>query len=191
MRCFLLFITSFILLHVQQSTQDDLKTTMMKRTLIQSKLQINAENLKKNNATLTNLTKALQERIGNINNKLSPDGLSIDEYVACIRNLMEAETGVGLMESLIEAIESEKKNFGFTNSYIAKMKQCFQIKIKKYEGMAESYAWEICSLIQPEVFHQEIEEITNLMGELYAEIKTQAETVFQRKLYTDQMNWSN
>nr|CAH8860755.1 unnamed protein product [Trichobilharzia regenti] len=172
---FLLLITSFILLHIQQSTQNDLQTLLMRRTLIQSKLRWNAVDLQKNNATLLNITKALQERIENINIQLSPDGLSINDYAACTGKLLEAETGFGLMQRYIA-------------NDIVKMKECFQNKKKNYEGIIKGNGWEACSLTHPELLHEEIEEMTNMIAELYSEIKEQAETVFRRKLYTSRSN---
>nr|CAH8860752.1 unnamed protein product [Trichobilharzia regenti] len=184
---FLLLITSFILLHIQQSTQNDLQTLLMRRTLIQSKLRWNAVDLQKNNATLLNITKALQERIENINIQLSPDGLSINDYAACTGKLLEAETGFGLMQNLVEAIEKEE-NFRYIANDIVKMKECFQNKKKNYEGIIKGNGWEACSLTHPELLHEEIEEMTNMIAELYSEIKEQAETVFRRKLYTSRSN---
>ncbi|CAH8862021.1 unnamed protein product [Trichobilharzia szidati] len=113
MRCFVLFISFFILLHVQQSTQDDLRYIKHKLSWIKKRLTRNA---------------------GNINSKMSPDGLSIDKYIACRRKEMEGRSGVTLMKYLVETIQTEEKNFGFIPADIAKMKQCFQNKTKKYEG---------------------------------------------------------
>nr|CAH8862191.1 unnamed protein product [Trichobilharzia regenti] len=107
----------------------------------------------------------------NINIQLSPDGLSINDYAACKGKLMEAETGVGLMQRFI------------TNDTV-KMKECFENKKKKYEGMIDSYEVDICSPVHPDVLHQEIEEMTDLISDMYSEIQKQTETVFQRKLYT-------
>nr|CAH8862194.1 unnamed protein product [Trichobilharzia regenti] len=173
--------------YIQQSTQNDLLTLRMRRALIQSKLKWNAVDLQKNNVTLKNITKALQERIENINIQLSPDGLSINDYAACKGKLMEAETGVGLMQNFVEAIEIEE-NFGKLQRFITndtvKMKECFENKKKKYEGMIDSYEVDICSPVHPDVLHQEIEEMTDLISDMYSEIQKQTETVFQRKLYT-------
>ncbi|CAH8862179.1 unnamed protein product [Trichobilharzia szidati] len=188
MRCFLLFISFSILLHVQQSTQDDLQTIKMKQRLVQQKLLWNEANLKKNNATLTNLAKRLQETIENINTRLSPHRLSVDKYVACISKQMKADTGVELMESLVEAIEKEKKISKFITSDTEEMKECFQNKKKIYEAISKSEGWEKCSPDHPEALNDEIDEMTNLMTELYSEIKKQAETVFKRKLYTFRSN---
>nr|CAH8860779.1 unnamed protein product [Trichobilharzia regenti] len=88
MRYFLLFITSFILLHVQQSTQD--------------------KDLRKNNVTLTTLKKELQSQTENINIRLSPGGLSVNKYIACRTKLMEEQTGVELMKSMVENIRNEE-----------------------------------------------------------------------------------
>nr|CAH8860773.1 unnamed protein product [Trichobilharzia regenti] len=107
MRYFLLFITSFILLHVQQSTQDKFKNTMMK-TLIRNKLKWNSEDLRKNNVTLTTLKKELQSQTENINIRLSPGGLSVNKYIACRTKLMEEQTGVELMKSMVENIRNEE-----------------------------------------------------------------------------------
>nr|CAH8860776.1 unnamed protein product [Trichobilharzia regenti] len=137
MRYFLLFITSFILLHVQQSTQDKFKNTMMK-TLIRNKLKWNSEDLRKNNVTLTTLKKELQSQTENINIRLSPGGLSVNKYIACRTKLMEEQTGVELMKSMVENIRNEE-NFGFQTVDLMNMKQCFQNKKKKYEVQQKLY----------------------------------------------------
>nr|CAH8860861.1 unnamed protein product [Trichobilharzia regenti] len=112
MRYFLLFITSFILLHVQQSTQDDLLKLKVKKSYIERKLVRNAEN---------------------INALLSPGGLSVDKYISCRRKQMEGQSGVKLMKSLVDIIVREEKYFGIITTDTHNMKQCFQDKAKSYE----------------------------------------------------------
>nr|CAH8860857.1 unnamed protein product [Trichobilharzia regenti] len=133
MRYFLLFITSFILLHVQQSTQDDLLKLKVKKSYIERKLVRNAEHLVQNSANLVNLTKVIQDHIENINALLSPGGLSVDKYISCRRKQMEGQSGVKLMKSLVDIIVREEKYFGIITTDTHNMKQCFQDKAKSYE----------------------------------------------------------
>nr|CAH8860839.1 unnamed protein product [Trichobilharzia regenti] len=162
MRYFLLFITSFILLHVQQSTQDDLLKLKVKKSYIERKLVRNAEHLVQNSANLVNLTKVIQDHIENINALLSPGGLSVDKYISCRRKQMEGQSGVKLMKSLVDIIVREEKYFGIITTDTHNMKQCFQDKAKSYE---------------------EIHQLTNQIRTLYYVIEAQTQSVFEKKLF--------
>nr|CAH8860851.1 unnamed protein product [Trichobilharzia regenti] len=156
MRYFLLFITSFILLHVQQSTQDDLLKLKVKKSYIERKLVRNAEN---------------------INALLSPGGLSVDKYISCRRKQMEGQSGVKLMKSLVDIIVREEKYFGIITTDTHNMKQCFQDKAKSYEEMAKTYDRTACRRHDPNALRREIHQLTNQIRTLYYVIEAQTQSV--------------
>nr|CAH8860788.1 unnamed protein product [Trichobilharzia regenti] len=187
MRHFLLFITSFILLHVQQSTQDNLHMIKSKISWIEDRLRWNEVSFRKNNATLAIVEKALHKQIEKVNTKLSLVGLSVDKHVFCKRKEMEGKTGVTLMQNLVKVIQVEE-DLGYTNSYIAKMKQCFQNKTNKYKELVRIYGTGICLFSHPLKEFHEIYPIEDMNVQLYREIGAQAEIVFEKKLFTALLN---
>ncbi|CAH8862032.1 unnamed protein product [Trichobilharzia szidati] len=176
MRCFVLFISFSILLHVQQSTQDDLRYIKHKLSWIKKRLTRNAESLKENNATMADLTKVIPNQIEDVNIRLSPGQLSIDKYIACKIKQIEGRIGISLMQDLVETIQTEEKNFGFIPADIAKMKQCFQNKTKKYEEMAKTYDQNSCARDNSYAVISEAHPVGNQIHRLYYQIAEQAKS---------------